>query len=183
MQSYAPLQPLAESGVGDLRSTVEALPTRNPSATLTLTPTTSLSTMSPPVSSNGKRGSSRPAATAAAAPSKKSVSRSSGSGHNGGTGGGGGGAGHKRSASAAAIEDEHQAAAAASKRTKRNASAKKSLREEELGVGAELAEDDMIEAGDEATLDEEGDEGDGGVTRCVCGEDSESRTLQSLRRR
>lgn len=118
--------------------------------------------MSPPASSNGKRGSSRPALAPGA--SKKSGSRSSGSGN-------GSGAGHKRSASTAAIEEEQYAAA--SKRTKRNASAKKSLREEELGVGAELAEDDMIEAGDDALLDEDGDEGDGGVTRCVCGEDSE----------
>ncbi|GAA5988210.1 hypothetical protein JCM10908_002113 [Rhodotorula pacifica] len=120
--------------------------------------------MSPPTSSTGKRGSSRPAASTGA--SKKSGSRSGNTG-----GGGGAGTGHKRSASSAAIEEEYYTAA--SKRTKRNASAKKSLREEELGVGAELAEDDMIEAGDDANLDEDGDEGDGGVTRCVCGEDNE----------
>lgn len=119
--------------------------------------------MSPPASSNGKRASSRPVSGAVA--SKKAGSRSSGSAA-------GGGAGAKRSASNAALEDGYQSAGA--KRTKRNASSKKSLREEELGVGAELAEDDMIEAGDGGNADEDGDEGDGGVTRCVCGEDSAS---------
>ncbi|GAA5890466.1 hypothetical protein JCM8208_004882 [Rhodotorula glutinis] len=84
----------------------------------------------------------------------------------------------KRSASAA-LADDDSAAAALSKRAKRNTSGKKSLREEELGVGGELAEEDMLEAGDDDQGgaddedDDEGDEGDGGVTRCVCGEDNE----------
>ncbi|TNY20363.1 putative transcription factor binding protein [Rhodotorula diobovata] len=85
----------------------------------------------------------------------------------------------KRSASAA-LADDDTSAAALSKRAKRNTSGKKSLREEELGVGGELAEEDMIETGEEGAgaeeddeEEDEGDEGDGGVTRCVCGEDNE----------
>ncbi|GAA5924337.1 hypothetical protein JCM3775_005662 [Rhodotorula graminis] len=87
----------------------------------------------------------------------------------------------KRSASAALADDDSATAAALTKRAKRNTSGKKSLREEELGVGGELAEEDMLEAGedlgaaddDDDDDDDEGDEGDGGVTRCVCGEDNE----------
>ena len=115
--------------------------------------------MSPPNSKGNskkasKKGSAKPASTG---PSSKSAG--------------------KRSASAALADDE----SALSKRAKRNTSGKKSLREEELGVGGELAEEDMLEAGedpagadDDDDDDDEGDEGDGGVTRCVCGEDSAS---------
>jgi len=57
------------------------------------------------------------------------------------------------------------------------------LREEELGVGQEIEEEDASEAkaGKGRDRDEEEDEdededdeegGDGGVTRCVCGDDS-----------
>ncbi|GAA5844627.1 hypothetical protein JCM9279_002862 [Rhodotorula babjevae] len=112
--------------------------------------------MSPPNSTGNskkasKKGNAKPTSTA---PASKSAG--------------------KRSASAALADDE----SALSKRAKRNTSGKKSLREEELGVGGELAEEDMLEAGDDQGAaddddDDEGDEGDGGVTRCVCGEDNE----------
>ncbi|GAA5823550.1 hypothetical protein JCM5353_006302 [Sporobolomyces roseus] len=73
-----------------------------------------------------------------------------------------------------------------SKRAKRSVvgNGKKSLREEELGVGQEIEEEDASEAkaGKGRDRDEEEDEdededdeegGDGGVTRCVCGDDNE----------
>ncbi|GAA6006521.1 uncharacterized protein JCM10292_003801 [Rhodotorula paludigena] len=118
--------------------------------------------MSPPTSANNKKTGSRSTAGPGAASKKSGTTAaratSSSSTKNG-----------KRSASAALADDDY-----ASKRAKRSATGKKSLREEELGVGGELADEDMLDTeGDAATGDEDGEEGDGGVTRCVCGEDNE----------
>ncbi|GAA5929152.1 uncharacterized protein JCM15063_004067 [Sporobolomyces koalae] len=104
----------------------------------------------------------------------------------------------KKRTSSAQPPDEH-------KRAKRTAvtTGKKSLREEELGVGGEIEIDDdeedpddidssnlareshqlhmpqeepagIVRAPDEDDLDEDDEEGgDGGITRCVCGDDNE----------
>ncbi|BGP40927.1 Histone deacetylase complex subunit [Rhodotorula kratochvilovae] len=129
--------------------------------------------MSPPTSSNNKKGAHR--SNSGSSASKKASSAKPTSAGGGSSKSASGGAG-KRSASVALADDDF--GGAGSKRAKRSASGKKSLREDELGVGAELAEEDMLEAqeGDGAQDeddDDEGEEGDGGVTRCVCGEDNE----------
>ncbi|GAA6055796.1 hypothetical protein JCM3770_004805 [Rhodotorula araucariae] len=126
--------------------------------------------MSPPTSSNSKKGQHR--TPSGSAPSKRASSTKPTS------------LAGKRAASAALADDD--AGAPANKRAKRSTSGKKSLREDELGVGAELAEEDMLETQDDSGSidddddqdqgedeDDEGDEGDGGVTRCVCREDNE----------
>ncbi|GAA5932033.1 hypothetical protein JCM1841_003601 [Sporobolomyces salmonicolor] len=118
--------------------------------------------MSPPVSSSySKKPSSKPSKKLSAAPTSSTAASKS-----------------KRPASAALGDDDYPG-----KRAKRSASiaGKKSLREEELGVGGEIGEEEMVDGAEEALegdqdgLDGEDDDdgGDGGVTRCVCGDDNE----------
>lgn len=108
--------------------------------------------MTPPVS-----GTSKKARASSAAPKKGAASKS------------------KRSASTALDDDRDSLAGGRdySKRAKRSASGKKSLREEDLGVGNDLGEEEEDEGeGDENEDGEDEEDGDGGVTRCVCGDDS-----------
>ncbi|CEQ42017.1 SPOSA6832_03779, partial [Sporobolomyces salmonicolor] len=120
----------------------------------------------PPVSSSySKKPSSKPSKKLSAAPTSSTAASKS-----------------KRPASAALGDDDYPG-----KRAKRSASiaGKKSLREEELGVGGEIGEEEMVDGAEEALegdqdgLDGEDDDdgGDGGVTRCVCGDDSELLSL------
>ncbi|BGP08930.1 putative histone deacetylase complex subunit cti6 [Rhodotorula toruloides] len=110
--------------------------------------------MSPPATSSKKGGRGGSAA------GKKGAKGSSSGGR--GTG--------KRSASAALAESDYSGG---SKRAKRSTSGRKSLREEELGVGAEIEDDIEADGGDEEGEEDEDEDGDGGVTRCVCGQDNE----------
>ncbi|GEM07992.1 transcriptional regulator Cti6 [Rhodotorula toruloides] len=110
-----------------------------------------------PTATSSKKGGGRGGSAAGKKGAKGSTSSGRGTG--------------KRSASAALAEDDHSGG---TKRAKRSTSGRKSLREEELGVGAELADDDIEgEGGEEEGDEEEDEEGDGGVTRCVCGQDNE----------
>ncbi|GAA5910932.1 hypothetical protein JCM5296_000551 [Sporobolomyces johnsonii] len=118
--------------------------------------------MSPPVSSSSsKKPSSKPSKKPSATTSSSTGASKS-----------------KRPASAALGDDDYPG-----KRAKRSASiaGKRSLREEELGVGGEIGDEEMVDGaegaleGDHDGLDGDDDDdgGDGGVTRCVCGDDNE----------